>query len=123
MNTVKREITINEADSKRYGRVIIEPDPECRKCDGTGINKGVFYCDALNCTGHSNTICQCRELYLDCPYIEDHPNIHGNWNTILVNGSVYVECYNAKAHENNPHSIPGKTSNEKIRTVLFEIKI
>jgi hypothetical protein len=110
---------LNLEDSKSYGRVLLNPKPDCEICGGTGISKYTYDCGALNCTGHNNIICSCRELILECPYKNEHPNISGNWITIYKDGKFYVKCWNSDDHSHNPEAIIGEKSGNRVFNVLF----
>ena len=113
---------VNSEMSERYRRIMLNPDPICDKCNGTGISKYTYNCGALNCRGHHDVICSCRELDLDCPYGNEHPNISGNWTTKYVDGKVIVECYNVREHRGNKYGKCGEMLHGWQRTVLFEVK-
>lgn len=92
--------------SKKYGRVMLKPRKDCEDCHGSGISSHTYDCGALNCRGHNDIICSCREFpHIDCPYGEDHPNVHGNWSVVYGSPGIYVRCYNISAHMHSDKNI------------------
>lgn len=112
---------LNIEDSLRYRRVLLNPKPDCPDCNGTGISKYTYDCGALNCSGHNDIICSCRELQIDCPYKDEHPNVSGNWTTFYTDGEVYVKCWNVDAHSKNPAAKAGDRNGTRVENVVFLI--
>lgn len=112
---------LNIEDSLRYHRVLLNPKPDCPDCNGTGISKYTYDCGALNCSGHNDIICNCREFQFDCPYKDEHPNVSGNWTTFYTDGEISVKCWNVEAHSKNPAAKAGDRNGTRVRNVVFLI--